>query len=539
MDTQDAQPLENKPRKKSLFVRVLVYTLGIVFFILIGFMAGRVSTGECGKVVLGAHTPSDSLLSSLAMLLKVNPEIPTQQTVTVQSIPTPTTQPNQWPTFPSPTPTPQPNNWPTFTSPTPTPTLQPSQSPTPSPTSAPIAQDKIKNIVSNAGITLVNPKITTDTNSKNVIVNGDVQDKLFGIIPVSFQTSIKVNQVTGVVTSVAKPWWQNLIPNPFAPKVACSSLLGESSCLSNGCEYWSDCNKCESFTTPYDPTCTCDSIKDKNTCSQGGCEWHSDKSICTIPCSGITDKNYCDNYPGCRYYDTCGKCGDANSPPSTSCKCTSNKNSTTCGAATDCEWHPECISGGGACADKGLDSIMACGKSCDNIAGQEACTKTGCTFYPRCGLCHDYPPPDSCLCHVIKNQTTCDSATGCEWHPECAGGLNCVSKGASSLDACGDCININSKDACSNTAACHYYDTCGKCGFLDAPPDPSCSCAALKSSDECAAGWNCKWYSECGAGGSCANTGLNSVKACGSCKNITDQQACTNAGCAYSNYSCK
>ena len=583
MATVDVQsPL--KPKQRSLFVRAAAYTIAVVLYILVGFIAVSIPPKEQGKLVLGAQTSSDPLSSELSMLLNVNPKVPTQVIYnTIQATPTPTPQTNHWPTFststptpqpsqwphpatPTPTvqpnqwpnpitstPTPQPNQWPTFVTSTPTPmqnqwphpssltpTPQLSQSPTPSPTNAPLAPSKLKQIVSNAGITLINPKITTDLSSKNIIINGDSQDKLFGIIPVSFPVSIKVNQINGVVVPVSKPWWQKLLTNPFT-KVTCSNSLSESSCIKNGCEYWSDCNKCQDFTTPYDPTCTCDSIKDKNTCNGGGCEWHSDKSICTIPCKDITDKNYCANYLGCRYYDTCGKCGDSNSPPSTSCKCTSNKNPTTCGAATDCQWHPECISGGGACADKGVDSIKACGETCDNIAGQQACTDTGCTYYPRCGLCHSYPPPDSCLCHVIKNQTTCDSATGCQWHPECTGGLNCIVKGASSLDACGDCMNINSKDACNNSGKCHYYDTCGKCGAIDDPPDPSCSCAALKGSDECAVGWNCKWHPECGGGGVCASQlgSYNPAIICGGCKNIVDKSACSKApGCTYSNGQC-
>ena len=365
MSAPNIQPVLHKAAKKSFLIRALACILVIVFAVLVGYITGRILPNECGKSVLGAQWPTFPSPTPTPTPISQWPHPAT---------PTPTLTPtpkSQWPTFPSPTPTPTPtptsqwlilsptptpvNHWPTF-SPTPTPaptgTHGPTTSgcggshgPTTGTTSMPITPDKLEELTSNIGITLINPGITTSptpsgshgpttssgsgshgpttgtnqpTANSDITFKGNMQDKILGLIQISYPATLSVNANGGITVSTNKSWWQKIFTNPFSSitsgLISCTSLTGESSCIKNGCTYWSDCGKCEATTTPYNPTCSCSTIQS----------------------------------PG------------------------------TCNSSVSCEWHPECA-GGGACVGIGSSSKIAC-SGCGNIIGQNACYAAGCTY---------------------------------------------------------------------------------------------------------------------------------------------------------------
>jgi hypothetical protein len=493
-----------KLNKRSLPVRISAYTLAIVFFIVIGFITGRASPNKCNSSVLGAQTSSNSLLSNLALLLKVNPEIQTQQLNATQIIITPSPTPkSQWPTFPTTTPTATPKSqwptpptptatpksqWPTFptTTPTatpksqwptpPTPTPLAYQWPSPTPTSAPITPDKIKQIVNGAGITLTNTEATMSLNTNSYTIKGNVQDKILGLIQISYPATLSVDGNGGMTESIAKPWWQKIFINPFTNLVSCTSLTGETSCIKNGCSYWSECGKCEDVTTPYVPACSCYATKNKGSCD----------------------------------------------------------------SSASCEWHSECA-GGGACAAIGASSKISCG-GCLNVNGEDACNKegSGCGFDSNCGRCEDpYVPDPTCTCASVKSKSACSAAASCEWHSECAGGGACAALLTSSKVACGGCGNVVGENACNKEGSyCGFDSNCGRC---EDPyvPDPTCTCDSDKTKSACDSAASCSWHSECAGGGACASLLANSEVACGGCGNILNKSACNKAGCVYSNNQCQ
>ncbi len=471
MDAENVQPSVPKSAKRSIFIRVLTYALGIVFFILVGFIIGRVSLGKCGRFVLGTQTSSGSLLSSLQTLLNVNPKIPTQVIYTVQATPAPTSKPNQWPTFPTATVTPQPNQWPHPTALT----------PTPQPTSAPLPPTKIKQIVNNMGITLTNPTITTGTDGKNITVKGEIQNKILGLISISNTVVLNVNRNGGITESITKPWWQKIFTNPFAGLIKCTSLIGETSCIKNGCSYWSDCGKCEDVTAPYDPACSCDTIKGEGDCNTAAsCEWRSECAgggACAVVgesskgacggCQNIIGTDTCNKMgSGCFIDSNCGRCEDP-TVPDPSCTCASVKSKSGCDRAVSCEWRSECA-GGGACASLIANTKVACG-GCGNIIGVNACNKqgSGCRIDSNCGRCEENSFVDpSCTCNSVKTKSGCDAASNCKWHPECAGGGVCASwfdstdTYVNSKVACGGCANINGKSECNNAGCIYSNNQC-------------------------------------------------------------------------------
>lgn len=534
MDTPNIQPEIIEPKKKRFPIRALVYTLGIGFALFIGFFIGKVAPDECTKSVLGAQTP-DSLISHIALALNLS-------TIHLASSPTPTTPTLHIMVFPTATPTTAPLHLiiiPTATPtsaplhliiiPTATPTevplhliILPTASPTPvashlslnlsninlitptplfpinfnplpsiPPTPVPLNSSQIQDIMTNNGITMSDPQITPNPGAQSITVKGKLEDKIFGIIPITYTADIKVNQRYGQVESISKPWWRQLF------------------------NY--------SITDPL-TTGDCKNILSDTGCVKSGCEWHAAQKICSVECDLLHDKNWCTSMNGCRYYDLCGKCGDSDAPPEPSCSCNSTKLPTLCSAATDCEWHPECVNNGGACTDKGTDSMKACG-NCTNISGQDVCNELynyGCMFYPGCGKCGktvfintgDTGVPDSCTCENLNDSMTkCNGTAGCEWHSECASSYKCLPGGLDSYKACG-CEGIVGQDACTKTPLCQYYATCGKCGYPNSPPNQSCSCSALKSEDLCKVGYNCEWHKECGHDGACAIQGTSSAEAC-------------------------
>ncbi|MGA2911810.1 MAG: hypothetical protein ABSE17_04255, partial [Candidatus Levyibacteriota bacterium] len=306
MNTSSIQPLLRKAAKKSFLIRALAFTLVIVFAVLIGYIAGRISPRECSKSVLGSQWPT----------FPSPTPTPTSHWPTFPS-PTPTPT-SHWPTFPSPTPTPT-SHWPTFPSPTPTPT---SHWPTPTPTNTPLTPNKIKQIVSDVGITL-STGITMNTGTHSYTVKGNMQDRILGLIQISDPVTLSVNGNGGIRASIAKPWWQKIFTNPFINVIKCSSITtGETECLKDGCSYWSDCGKCEDPTTPYDLACSCDTIKSKSTCNaSASCNWHSECAgggACAVAgtssqvacggCQNIIGDNACDDTPGCTIDPRCGRC---------------------------------------------------------------------------------------------------------------------------------------------------------------------------------------------------------------------------------------
>ena len=323
MDMPNIQPLLRKAAKKSFLIRALAFTLVIVFAVLIGYIAGRISSRECSKSVLGSQwptfpSPTPTPTSHWPTFPSPTPT-PTSHWPTFPS-PTPTPQPSHWPTFPSPTPTPQPSHWPTFPSPTPTPqpshwpTPSPNAWPSPSPAKTPLNADQMKKIISNAGITVTGQEIPASASAHTIVIHGAEMNKLFGLIPISYPVLVSIDRISGLIQNISRPWW-TIILNP--------QLTSE---------------KCENINT----------------------------------------KNQCNSTSGCRYYGTCGKCGDANNPPDPSCKCSADVFTNQCNNTGDCQWYSECV--GGVCGDKGLNSYQACG-GCENINTKNQCNSTsGCQY---------------------------------------------------------------------------------------------------------------------------------------------------------------
>ena len=411
------RPLLHKATKKSFLIRVLACTLVIIFAVFVGYIAGRMSPNECGKSVLGSQWPT---FPSPTPTPQVNhwPTFPTA-TPTPQvnhwptfPSPTPTPQPNQWPHPATPTPTPQVNQWPTF--PSPTPTTQPNQWPTPTPTNAPLAPNKIKQIVNNLGIIPAASGITMNTGTHDYTVKGNVSNKILGLIQVSTPITVTINGNGVIKESTAKPWWQKILTftNPFAglpSAVNCSSITDGFACINHPeCNFWQACGKCVTSGTPYDPECFCSPNKSKGTCQSWACS--------NGPC---------------------------------------------------CQWYPECA-GGGTCAVTGTSSKVACG-GCGNVIGVDACNKqgSGCWIDSNCGRCEEsaYSDP-SCTCSSVKTKSGCDGASNCKWHPECAGGGVCApwfdstDTYVNSKVACGGCANINGKSECTNAGCIYSNNQC-------------------------------------------------------------------------------
>ena len=302
MDKSDVQPSVPKSDKKAFFIRTLACLLVIVYVAFISYSAGRTSSNECGKSVLGAQT-SSSGTSILALLFNTKPEISGQQINVIELIPTVT-----------PTPTPFTTHGPTTGGTTSTHGPTTGGTSTPQPTKAPLNQDQVKKIIINSGITLFSSNVTANLGAQSTTLKGELQDKILGLIKVSDPFSLTVNGNDQMTESVAKPWWQKIFTNPFAGSIKCTSLTGETACTANGCSYWGDCGKCEDKSAPYDPTCTCSSLNTQDACSSSVfCGWHSecagggvcassnaDSAAACQGCKNITTESACNN-AGCTY----------------------------------------------------------------------------------------------------------------------------------------------------------------------------------------------------------------------------------------------
>jgi hypothetical protein len=502
MDTPIVQPPIHKFNRKSLFIRLFVYALGIVFFILICFIASKVYPGNYGKSVLGAQTSPNPLLSGLAMLLKVNPEISNQQKYIIQSTPTPT--PIRLLILPSATPTPKPMlriqpspsviRMILLVSPTPasgiaSPPAQINQPPmngdytrsTFNPSkffssvvmqqgsvSADLAwSNQAKQVIKNTGITLTGSETTTDLAAKITTVKGEVRDKIFGIFNVSYLVTLTVNKDRVLTENAARPWWLNLVSNPLG-KIACTGIIGGTACLNAGCSY----------------------------------------------------------------YGICGKCGDKNGPaPGPACECAGLQQSQC--STSGCQWNPECGSNG-TCSAEARTAKDACG-GCQNMNPHYCALPDldsnwidNCVLNPTCGRCEDYGASDpTCTCAADKDPDICNlSESGCTWVDQCSGGGVCVPVGTSYKDACGGCQNID-LSTCENntihniTKDCYFSWICNRCETTGVS-DPTCTCAAnTTDKDVCNnMGNDCSWHPECGSSGACAAIGLDTKDACGGCQNM-------------------
>lgn len=418
MNTPDVQPPFLKPNKKLLSIRILAYTLVVIFLILIGYVAGRVfpSKSKIYPSVLGSQWPT------------FPPATPTPFHWPTFPTATPTPQPNHWPTFPPATPTTIPtqqsNQWPTFPTPTPfhwptyptaTPTLTPTPQanhwPTPSPTNVPLTAGKIKQMVNNVGVNLSASGISMNTGTNSYTVKGSVPKKILGLIQISTPVTLTVDSNGVISGSIAKPWWQKIFPftiaNPFA------GLPSE------------------------------------------------------IDCSSITDGFKCWDHTQCNFWEACGKCVPAGTPYDPQCPCTPNKKKDACDNTYGCKWYKECA-GGGACADAGTSSQVACG-GCGNVIGVDACNKqgSGCWIDSNCGRCEEHGVIDpSCTCDSVKTKSGCDKASNCKWHPECAGGEVCTpwfdsnDKYINSKVACGGCAYITDESDCTNSGCIYSNNQC-------------------------------------------------------------------------------
>jgi hypothetical protein len=234
-----------------------------------------------------------------------------------------------------------------------------------------------------------------------------VQDKILGLIQISTPVTVTVNGNNVITGSITKPWWQQILSDPFAglpSAINCSSITDGFSCFSHSqCGWWEACSKCEDLTTPYDPQCSCNPFKNKNACDP----------------------------------------------------------------AYGCQWHSECA-GGGICAATGTTSNVVCG-GCGNVIGVDACNKqgSGCWIDSNCGRCEASAFSDpACTCSSVKTKSGCDGASNCKWHPECAGGGVCASWFDStntyinSKIACGGCANITSKSDCTNAGCIYSNNQC-------------------------------------------------------------------------------
>jgi hypothetical protein len=320
MDTPDVQLPASQPKKKLSPLLIMVGMLGLIFIVLVSYASGRASASTCNKFVLGAQA-QDTFMSRLAFVFNLNSERATNIIQLAPTIEPTDTQPTAEPTpegdepsmiwagsnrNPKPTSTPAPNNviitpdqnngeasentitptpkyktnwdrtYPTpsvyeipdqdFDSqsdnrkrkPTPTPT------PTPKPAQEKIEPAQIKQIIDNTGINIGKPEITVNTEKPGYTINGEIKDKLFGLLPVVYPITIKINDTSGEIENVSIPWWRTLLGNPFAGNIT-QIRCGDGVC---------------STTENYD-NCKADCIP---VCGNGICEYGEGQDTCPVDC---------------------------------------------------------------------------------------------------------------------------------------------------------------------------------------------------------------------------------------------------------------
>jgi hypothetical protein len=328
MDNQDVQPLIVKSEKKLSSIQILLGSLGIIVIILTSFLLGKFSESECSKSVLGVQT-SDSLISRLAYVFNLNKEGISQQS-TYQLAPTsiPTEEPAAEPTNtedtpsmiwsglnrnPKPTSTPASNNVITTpeddsadnsdpstatptpkyrtnwdrTIPTPTKTMdeiisekenkfndqsdnrktKPTPILTPKPTPEKIEPAQVKQIIGNVGINIEKPEITTNPEKPGYTINGEIKDKLFGLLPVSYPVIVKINETSGDIENVSVPWWRTLFGNPFVGNIS------KIRCGDGICSTTENYGNCKADCTPV--------------CGNGICEYGEGQDTCIADCEMI------------------------------------------------------------------------------------------------------------------------------------------------------------------------------------------------------------------------------------------------------------
>ena len=325
MDIQNAQQQTVREKNKFSLKFFLVGVLGI-FFLIIGFAIGKMSAPECNKSVLGTQT-SSSTFSRLASLFSFNIERAAPQVNTIQLVPTnkPTEEPSPMPGngTPSmiwsglnrdhqPTNTPTPNNviitpeqnnesdnsdspsptpkyktnW-DRTIPTPTKTVEqmvadkeknlndrsndgktrPTPILTPKPAREKIEPIKVKQIIDMAGIKVEKPDITINTEKPGYIVNGEIKDKLFGLLPVSYPVVVNINETSGEIEKVSIPWWRTLFGNPFTGNIT------QIRCGDGICSPSENYISCKVDCTPV--------------CGNGICEYGEGQDTCPADCEVI------------------------------------------------------------------------------------------------------------------------------------------------------------------------------------------------------------------------------------------------------------
>jgi hypothetical protein len=318
MDTPDTQPELVQPVKKSNYLSLFVGIMGIGALVLLSYMGGKASVSGCTNSVLGVQSPN-WVTSQVAMLFNLNTEKPANYQNNFQLAPTetpavpeptaePTIEPNETPSMiwgginrnPKPTETPAPNNkiitpgdkssgmennqtpvlTPTpeykynwnrnYSTPTPTPNnviieaTIPTITPTPKPTMAPLSSQQVKQIIDTTGIIIAKPEITTNSETPGFTITGEIKDKLFGLLPVSYPVVIKMNEDSGKIDNVTIPWWRTLFGNPFAggiTKIRC----GDGIC---------------SQTENYD-SCKLDCAP---VCGNAICEYGEGQDTCPVDC---------------------------------------------------------------------------------------------------------------------------------------------------------------------------------------------------------------------------------------------------------------
>ena len=383
MDKSDVQPSVPKSDKKAFFIRTLACLLVIVYVAFISYSAGRNSSNECGKSVLGAQT-SSSGTSILALLFNTKPEISGQQINVIELIPTATPTPTPFTTHGpttgsatsthgpttgnAPTSTPSPTHGP-LAAPTPTPTPFPSHgpttytTPTPTPTSCscPCNGSQVALVVTptptpftthgptTGGTTSTHGPTTGGTSTPQPTKAPLNQDQVKKIIINSgitlFSSNVTAN--LGAQSTTLKGELQDKIlglikvSDPFSLTVNGNDQMTESVAK----PWWQ-----KIFTNPFAGSIKCTSLTGETACTANGCS----------------------------YWGDCGKCEDKSAPYDPTCTCSSLNTQDACSSSVFCGWHSECA-GGGVCASSNADSAAAC-QGCKNITTESACNNAGCTY---------------------------------------------------------------------------------------------------------------------------------------------------------------
>jgi len=320
-----------QPKKKLLLIHTVAGVVGIIVFTAIGYLAAKSTINQCDTPVLGAQT-SSSVVSQLASLFRLNIERPSVETNTFELAPTAALVNPQITLEPSPTKgdddslylagdrrnaTPIPTQIVPTTSPEnadmggnrkerPTATPSPKyyanwdrnrSTPTPAPVDGgmekekgidndsdnrktptgtkldalapePLKPEQVKQIVGLAGISLVEPEISTSEATPGFVVTGAIKDTMFGFLKVEYPVAVQVNEDSGEIEHVSIPWWRTLFGNPFAGGIS-QILCGDGICSSK-----EDFGTCPSDCAPV--------------CGNGICEYGEGQDTCPVDCGFIS-----------------------------------------------------------------------------------------------------------------------------------------------------------------------------------------------------------------------------------------------------------